>query len=102
MKSKLLTVSAIIAVLAIVLILRPALTATPRIYKKSEILMDTVITLTVVSNSEKKAGEAIDTAFKYLRQYEKMLSFSMLQARFRLLIRMPVSNRLKSQVILTN
>ncbi|MCG6553732.1 MAG: FAD:protein FMN transferase [Candidatus Magnetominusculus sp. LBB02] len=75
MKSKLLTVSAIIAVLAIVLILRPALTATPRIYKKSEILMDTVITLTVVSNSEKKAGEAIDTAFKYLRQYEKMLSF---------------------------
>ncbi|WP_420264573.1 FAD:protein FMN transferase [Candidatus Magnetominusculus dajiuhuensis] len=75
MKPKLLTAAAIVFVLALIFILKNQLNSTPHVYKKSEILMDTLITLTVVTNSEKNADEAIEAAFNYLRGFERMLSF---------------------------
>ncbi|MEO5359097.1 MAG: FAD:protein FMN transferase [Nitrospirota bacterium] len=75
MKPKLLTATAVLFVIALIIILKFILSASPHIYKKSEFLMDTVITLTVVSNSEKRADEAIESAFNNLRRLERLLSF---------------------------
>jgi thiamine biosynthesis lipoprotein len=74
-KPKLLTAAALVFIVTLIVILKFALSGSPHVYKKSEILMDTVITLTVVSNSEKKADAAIETAFNNLRRLEGLLSF---------------------------
>ncbi len=46
-----------------------------RIFKKSEILMDTIVSITVVSTSKEKAEAAIDRAFKELKRLEGLLNF---------------------------
>jgi thiamine biosynthesis lipoprotein len=46
-----------------------------RIYRKSKILMDTFVTITVVSNSENRAGKAIDNAFSEIERLEKLSNF---------------------------
>ena len=46
-----------------------------RIYRKSKILMDTFVTITVVSNSENSAGKAIDNAFSEIERLEKLSNF---------------------------
>ncbi len=46
-----------------------------RIHKKSKILMDTVVTITVVSDSESKADESINAAFKELERLDHLLNF---------------------------
>jgi len=46
-----------------------------RIYRKSKILMDTFVTITVVSNSENSAGKAIDNAFSEMERLEKLSNF---------------------------
>jgi thiamine biosynthesis lipoprotein len=45
------------------------------IYKKSKILMDTFVTITVVSNSKNSADKAIDTAFSEIERLEKLSNF---------------------------
>ncbi len=46
-----------------------------RIYQKSKILMDTLVTITVVSASESKAEKSIDAAFAEIEKLEKLLNF---------------------------
>jgi thiamine biosynthesis lipoprotein len=46
-----------------------------RIYRKSRILMDTFVTITVVSNSKNSADKAIDTAFSEIERIEKLSNF---------------------------
>ncbi len=46
-----------------------------KIYRKSKILMDTFVTITVVSNSENSAGKAIDNAFSEIERLEKLSNF---------------------------
>ncbi len=46
-----------------------------RIYRKSKILMDTFVTITVVSDSENSAGKAIDNAFSEIERLEKLSNF---------------------------
>src|SRR4030043_1942971 len=46
-----------------------------KIYRKSKILMDTFVTITVVSNSEDSAGKAIDNAFSEIERLEKLSNF---------------------------
>ncbi|MBF0459507.1 MAG: FAD:protein FMN transferase [Nitrospirae bacterium] len=75
MKPKLLTAAAIVFIIALVFVFKSTVSGTPHVYKKSEIMMDTVITLTVVSNSQKKADEAIGAAFNNLRRFERNWSF---------------------------
>jgi FAD:protein FMN transferase len=43
-----------------------------RIFKKDKILMDTLVTITVVSDSEDTAEKAIDTAFSEIEYLEKL------------------------------
>ena len=50
-------------------------TGRDRIFKKSRILMDTLVTITVVSESNEKAEKAIDRAFSEIEQIEKLSSF---------------------------
>jgi FAD:protein FMN transferase len=45
------------------------------IYRKSRILMDTLVTITVVSTSQDKADKAIDTAFSEIGTLEKLSNF---------------------------
>jgi FAD:protein FMN transferase len=45
------------------------------IYKKSKILMDTLVTITVVSVSQDKADKAIDKAFSRIEKIEKLSDF---------------------------
>lgn len=45
-----------------------------RLFRKSEILMDTIVTITVVSDDEKKAEVAIDRAFKELKRLEGLFN----------------------------
>lgn len=44
-------------------------------YKKSKTLMDTFVTITVVSDSEDKAETAIDNAFSTIEQFGKLINF---------------------------
>lgn len=46
-----------------------------RMFKKSEILMDTIVSITVVSTSKEKAEAAIDKAFKEIKRLERLLNF---------------------------
>lgn len=46
-----------------------------RIFRKSLILMDTLTTITVVADSEKKAESGIDAAFLEIKKLEKLISF---------------------------
>ncbi len=46
-----------------------------RIFKKSEVMMDTFVTITVVSNSEEQAEQAINKAFFELKRLERYLNF---------------------------
>ncbi len=45
------------------------------LYKKSAISMDTLVTITVVSSSEKGADKAIDSAFAEINRIGKLLNF---------------------------
>jgi len=47
----------------------------PHSYQKSKALMDTFITITVVSDSEATAGAAIEKAFVRLEQFGNMINF---------------------------
>lgn len=44
-------------------------------YRKSEFLLDTIVTITVVSDSEKKAGNAMDKAFAEIERLGKLINF---------------------------
>ncbi len=44
-------------------------------YRKSEFLLDTIVTITVVSDSEKKAGNAMDMAFAEIKRLGKLINF---------------------------
>ncbi len=46
-----------------------------KIYRKSKILMDTFVTITVVSNSKDRAENAINTAFSEIERLEKLSNF---------------------------
>lgn len=46
-----------------------------KIYKKSRILMDTLVTINVVSDSEKAAETAMDKAFAEIDRLDKLLNF---------------------------
>jgi thiamine biosynthesis lipoprotein len=46
-----------------------------KIYRKSKILMDTLVTITVVSNSQDSAEKAIDSAFSEIEKLEKLTNF---------------------------
>src|SRR4030043_1549801 len=46
-----------------------------KIYRKSKILMDTFVTITVVSNSEDSADKAINAAFSEIEKLEKLSNF---------------------------
>jgi len=46
-----------------------------RIFQKSTILMDTLVTITAVAPSEKSAESAIDAAFAEIKRLEKLISF---------------------------
>ena len=45
------------------------------LYRKSAILMDTLVTITVVSGSPKRANAAIDAAFAEILRLQKLISF---------------------------
>ncbi|MEJ2181991.1 MAG: FAD:protein FMN transferase [Nitrospirota bacterium] len=46
-----------------------------RMFRKTTFAMDTMVTVTVVSKSEDKAGAAIEAAFREIRRLERLLSF---------------------------
>ncbi len=46
-----------------------------RLFKKSTVLMDTIVSITVVSNSSEKAERAIDEAFRELKRLEELMNF---------------------------
>ncbi|NOY40017.1 MAG: FAD:protein FMN transferase [Nitrospirae bacterium] len=44
-------------------------------YRKSEFLLDTIVTITVVSDSERKAEDAMDKAFAEIKRLGKLINF---------------------------
>ncbi len=46
----------------------------PKIFRKSEFLMDTIVTVTVVSEDESKASQAIERVFRELKTLEGLLN----------------------------
>lgn len=46
-----------------------------RVFRKSKILMDTLVTINVVASSEDKAEKAIDKAFDEIKRLEGLISF---------------------------
>lgn len=61
--------------LLLVLFLSSCSGTKPHSYQKSKALMDTFVTITVVSDSEKAAGTAIEHAFIRLEQFGNMINF---------------------------
>lgn len=57
---------------AIALACRPA---EPKMFRKSAVIMDTLVTITAVSDSDKKADTAIDSAMAEIRGLESLISF---------------------------
>jgi thiamine biosynthesis lipoprotein len=71
-------IKAKICLVLVVPVLAMLLSCTERkaqIYKKSTTIMDTIVTITVVSNSRERAEEAIDAAFGEIKDLEEKLSF---------------------------
>ncbi len=64
-------------VLSALVILALIISCAPRekTYRKSSVIMDTVVTITVVAHSREGADSAIDAAFGEIRRIEKLLSF---------------------------
>ncbi|MBF0344229.1 MAG: FAD:protein FMN transferase [Nitrospirae bacterium] len=56
-----------------------------KIYKKSKIAMDTIITLTVASDSQQRAEEAIEAAFNEIERLERLLSMFLPQSEVSLI-----------------
>lgn len=61
--------------LLVILLLASCSTEKERLYKKSTILMDTIVTITVSSESKEKAESAIDSAFGKLKEMEGLINF---------------------------
>lgn len=66
----------VLSPLLIALLLIPSCSSKEeRVFRKSKILMDTLVTITVVASSEDKAERAIDSAFDEIRKIEGLISF---------------------------
>lgn len=63
--------------IALILLMLPLLVgwASPHMYQKTTLLMDTLIAITVVSDDEAKANAAIEDAFATISATEKAISF---------------------------
>ncbi|MEJ2313335.1 MAG: FAD:protein FMN transferase [Nitrospirota bacterium] len=64
-----------LAAILLVLISLVACAPEEATYRKSAIIMDTLVTITVVSDSGQEAEGAMDAAFDEIRRLEKLLSF---------------------------
>lgn len=65
----------ILSCLLLIIILNACTYKKEKIYKKSKIMMDTVITISVVSNSKDHAENAMDTAFSEIERLEALFDF---------------------------
>ncbi len=65
----------IVSLVFFVIVLTACNKSTDRLFKRSEVMMDTFVNITVVSKSEKKAKEAMDAAFQELKRLERLLDF---------------------------
>ena len=59
----------------------PAVLKKEKVYRKSKVLMDTLITISVVSGSGDKAEKAIDKAFGEIEKLDRLLNFSLTAVR---------------------
>lgn len=59
----------------IIVLLIMSCSSQEQVFKKSTILMDTFVTITVVSNSAEKAEKAINGAFNEIKSLEMLMSF---------------------------
>jgi len=60
--------------LLLIIILAHACTPSVHIYKRSQVLMGTVVEITVAAQNEKSAEEAMTAAFKEIRRLEEIMS----------------------------
>ncbi len=71
--------SSLITLAAVTLLLALALPSCrwdrERMYRKSEFLLDTIVTITVVADSEERANDAIEKAFHSIRRLGDLLDF---------------------------
>lgn len=67
--------NAIFGLFLSVLLLQGCSTEKERVFRKSRILMDTLVTVNVVANSEDKAEKAIEKAFDEIKRLEGLISF---------------------------
>lgn len=67
--------SYLISLLLVIVVLSGCSSNKERMFKKSEILMDTIVSITVVSESKEKAEAAIDRAFREIKRLEGLLNF---------------------------
>lgn len=61
--------------IAYCLLLIAGCTEQDKMYKESRVLMDTYCTITVVSSSKERAGEAIDAGFAEIKDLEMLLNY---------------------------
>src|SRR3990167_8742035 len=61
-------------ILLLVILFAHACTPSVHIYKRSQVLMGTVVEITVVARDEERAEEAMTAAFKEIRRLEEIMS----------------------------
>lgn len=71
----LLKTTALLLCCATALLLQGCSTEKERVFRKSRILMDTLVTINVVANSEDKAERSIEKAFEEIKRLEGLISF---------------------------
>lgn len=67
-------VSKSLPLLLLLILFIPACTPSVHIYKRSQMLMGTVVEITVVAQNEERAEEAMTAAFKEIRRLEEIMS----------------------------
>ena len=73
-KSALIKIIAIIAVISFLVLFFVKIVTKPNIFKKSQVLMGTVVNISIVDRDLDRAEEACEIAFKEMSRIEKMLS----------------------------
>ena len=73
-KSALIKIIAIIAVMSFLVLFFVKIVTKPKIFKKSQVLMGTVVNISIVERDLARAEEACEIAFKEMSRIEKMLS----------------------------
>lgn len=74
-KLKVIRCALLLGILALLFAVAACVPKKDKVFRKSKMLMDTIVTITVVSDSDSKAEKAMDSSFAVIEKIENLLNF---------------------------